>query len=208
MHHFLGYDACMTKNPRTTITLSPATHALMKELATLNDESMSATIGGLLEQVSPVLERVVTVLRAANLAKDAVKGRLVDDLEQAQARMEKSLCLALDDLGSMEQPFLDLFEDVKRRSPKAAKAPGDANDMTGGRALANGRRAAAEGPRLRGGTAQRGRGDPLLTGGQVTSKKAQSQYRRGFRLKTLNRQIGRSTPPLTPPKKGPKNDQI
>ena len=122
--------------------------------------SMSATIGGLLEQVSPVLERVVTVLRAANLAKDAVKGRLVDDLEQAQARMEKSLGLALDDFGSMEQPFLDLFEDVKRRSPKAAKAPGDASDMTGGRALANGRRAAAEGPRLRGGTAQRGRGDP------------------------------------------------
>ena len=156
MHHFRGYDACMTKNPRTTITLSPATHALMKELATLNDESMSATIGGLLEQVSPVLERVVTVLRAANLAKDAVKGRLVDDLEQAQARMEKSLGLALDDLGSMEQPFLDLFEDVKRRSPKAAKAPGDASDMTGGRALANGRRAAAERPRLRGGTAQRG----------------------------------------------------
>ena len=150
MHHFRGYDACMTKNPRTTITLSPATHALMKELATLNDESMSATIGGLLEQVSPVLERVVTVLRAANLAKDAVKGRLVDDLEQAQARMEKSLGLALDDFGSMEQPFLDLFEDVKRRSPKAAKAPGDASDMTGGRALANGRRAAAEGASLAG----------------------------------------------------------
>ena len=50
---------------------------------------MSATIGGLLEQVSPVLQRVVAVLRAANQAKDAVKGRLVDDLEQAQARMEK-----------------------------------------------------------------------------------------------------------------------
>ena len=150
MHHFCGYDACMTKNPRTTITLSPATHALMKELATLNDESMSATIGGLLEQVSPLLERVVTVLRAANLAKDAVKGRLVDDLEQAQARMEKSLGLALDDFGSMEQPFLDLFEDVKRRSPNAAKAPGDASDMTGGRALANGRRAAAEGAPLAG----------------------------------------------------------
>ena len=196
MHHFRGYDACMTKNPRTTITLSPATHALMKELATLNDESMSATIGGLLEQVSPVLERVVTVLRAANLAKDAVKGRLVDDLEQAQARMEKSLGLALDDLGSMEQPFLDLFEDVKRRSPKAAKAPGDASDMTGGRALANGRRAAAEGASLAGRNRAARRGDPLLTGGQVTSKKkAQSQYWRGFRLKTLNRQIGRSTPP-------------
>ena len=148
--------------------------------------SMSATIGGLLEQVSPVLERVVTVLRAANLAKDAVKGRLVDDLEQAQARMEKSLGLALDDLGSMEQPFLDLFEDVKRRSPKAAKAPGDASDMTGGRALANGRATRGRGgPRLRGGTAQRGaRRPPLLTGGSGhTTKKAQSQYWRGFRLK-------------------------
>ena len=64
--------------------------------------------------------------------------------------MEKSLGLALDDLGSMEQPFLDLFEDVKRRSPKAAKAPGDASDMTGVRVLANGRRAAAEGASLAG----------------------------------------------------------
>ena len=174
MHHFRGYDACMTKNPRTTITLSPATHALMKELATLNDESMSATIGGLLEQVSPVLERVVTVLRAANLAKDAVKGRLVDDLEQAQARMEKSLGLALDDLGSMEQPFLDLFEDVKRRSPKAAKAPGDASDMTGGRALANGdarpRRASLAG-RNRAARARR----PPSNRGQVTPQKKGSK---------------------------------
>ena len=146
MHHFRGYDACMTKNPRTTITLSPATHALMKELATLNDESMSATIGGLLEQVSPVLERVVTVLRAANLAKDAVKGRLVDDLEQAQARMEKSLGLALDDLGSMEQPFLDLFEDVKRRSPKAATATGSDGGERDARQPTNGRGAAAATP--------------------------------------------------------------
>ena len=135
-----------TKNQRTTITLSPSTHALMKELATLNEESMSATIGGLLEQVSPVLQRVVAVLRAANQAKDAVKGRLADDLEQAQARMEKSIGLVMDDFGSMEQPFLDLFEDVKRRSPKAATATGSDGGERDARQPTNGRGAAAATP--------------------------------------------------------------
>ena len=135
-----------TKNPRTTITLSPSTHALMKELATLNEESMSATIGGLLEQVSPVLQRVVAVLRAANQAKDAVKGRLADDLEQAQARMEKSIGLVMDDFASMEQPFLDLFEDVKRRSPKAATATGSDGGERDARQPTNGRGATAATP--------------------------------------------------------------
>ena len=86
------YDAAMaTQNPRITITLHPETYAIVKELGRLNGESMSATVGGLLDQVAPVLQRIATVLTAAEQAKAAVKDRLADDMEEAQAKMEKSL---------------------------------------------------------------------------------------------------------------------
>ena len=111
-----------TNNPRITITLHPDTYAIVKELARLNSESMSATVGGLLDQVAPVLQRIATVLTAAEQAKAAVKDRLADDMEEAQAKMEKSLGVVLDDFEAMGQPFLDLFADVQRKAPKGAKA--------------------------------------------------------------------------------------
>ena len=111
-----------TQNPRITITLHPETYAIVKELGRLNGESMSATVGGLLDQVAPVLQRIATVLTAAEQAKAAVKDRLADDMEEAQAKMEKSLGVVLDDFEAMGQPFLDLFADVQRKAPKGAKA--------------------------------------------------------------------------------------
>ena len=111
-----------TQNPRITITLHPETYAIVKELGRLNGESMSATVGGLLDQVAPVLQRIATVLTAAEQAKAAVKDRLADDMEEAQAKMEKSLGVVLDDFEAMGQPFLDLFSDVQRKAPKGAKA--------------------------------------------------------------------------------------
>ena len=111
-----------TQNPRITITLHPETYAIVKELGRLNGESMSATVGGLLDQVAPVLQRIATVLTAAEQAQAAVKDRLADDMEEAQAKMEKSLGVVLDDFEAMGQPFLDLFSDVQRKAPKGAKA--------------------------------------------------------------------------------------
>lgn len=128
-----------TNNPRITITLHPDTYAIVKELARLNSESMSATVGGLLDQVAPVLQRIATVLTAAEQAKAAVKDRLADDMEEAQAKMEKSLGVVLDDFEAMGQPFLDLFADVQRKAPKGAKAE---------RARAPRKGPAGKGPRL------------------------------------------------------------
>ena len=116
------YDAPM-KNPRITITLKPEVHAIIKELSRLNDESQSAIIGSMLEHVSPVLTRMVSIMQAAEQAKDAVRGRLVGDMEAAQAKVEKSLGIVMAEFEAMEQPFLDLFDDVKRRAPKAAATP-------------------------------------------------------------------------------------
>lgn len=117
----MGYDAPM-KNPRITITLQPKTHAIIKELSRLNDESQSAIVGSMLEQVTPVLERMIAIMQAAEQAKDAVRGRLAGDMEAAQAKVEQSLGIVMEQFGEMEQPFLELFEDIKRRSPKAAAA--------------------------------------------------------------------------------------
>ena len=139
-----------TKNPRTTVTLSPDTHAVLKELARLNDESMSATIGGLLEQVTPILQRMTTVLRAAMAARESVRERLAEDLEKAQKRMEKTFGLAMEDLEALEQPFLDLFDDVKRRSPKVANAIASPAEQGSARARASKRSAPAEGAPLAG----------------------------------------------------------
>ena len=118
----MGYDAPM-KNPRITITLQPKTHAIIKELSRLNDESQSAIVGSMLEQVTPVLERMIAIMQAAEQAKDAVRGRLAGDMEAAQAKVEQSLGIVMEQFGEMEQPFLELFEDIKRRSPKAAATP-------------------------------------------------------------------------------------
>lgn len=119
----MGYDAPM-KNPRITITLQPKTHAIIKELSRLNDESQSAIVGSMLEQVTPVLERMIAIMQAAEQAKDAVRGRLAGDMEAAQAKVEQSLGIVMEQFGEMEQPFLELFEDIKRRSPKAAAVEG------------------------------------------------------------------------------------
>lgn len=121
------YDALMATNkPRITVTISPATYELLKELSELNEESMSSTVGGLLEQVAPVLERMNRILKAANAAKESVKGRLADDFEQAQGRMEKALGLVMDDFASLELPFLTLEKDIREGVWRGA----DARDMT------------------------------------------------------------------------------
>ena len=156
-----------TQNPRITITLHPDTYTVVKELSRLNSESMSATVGGLLDQVSPVLERIITVLTAAEQAKAAVKDRLVDDMEEAQAKMEKSLGVVLDDFEAMGQPFLDLFADVQRKAPKGAKAE---------RARAQRKGPVGKGPRLlaaRSATPPSNRGvrsDPKTEGKPVTAR--------------------------------------
>lgn len=139
--HFGHYDALMaTQNPRITVTLQPETYALVRELSRLNGASLSATIGGMLDEVSPVLHRVVKVLHAAEMAKASVRGNLVSDLEAAQSKVEERLGLALDAFTGCEQPLLDMFDQVERRSPKTSgksgvAAPAGEGSRASGRVL-------------------------------------------------------------------------
>lgn len=110
------------KNPRLTITLPPALHATLRRLSELTGNSQSALIGELLEGSVPVLERTCVVLAAAKEAKDAIRGKLADDMEAAQAKIEQQLGLAL---GEFDQFTGDLLADVEQVKRKAARrAPG------------------------------------------------------------------------------------
>lgn len=132
-----------TKNPRLTITLQPGTSAQLVELSRLTGDSQSAIIADILEKSAPVFDRVIKVLSAAEHAKAELRGRMASDLEQAQAKIESQLGLALDGFDAYTGSLLEEVEAVRRR---ARRAPVD-----GKRSAATGaRRARATPPSNRG----------------------------------------------------------
>lgn len=108
-----------TKNPRLTITLQPGTSAQLVELSRLTGDSQSAIIADILEKSAPVFDRVIKVLSAAEHAKAELKGRMASDLEQAQAKIESQLGLALDGFDAYTGSLLEEVEAVRRRARRA-----------------------------------------------------------------------------------------
>ena len=53
-------------------------------------------IGELLEGSGPVFDRMIQVMEAAKTAKESMRGRIAGDIEQAQARLEEGLGMALE----------------------------------------------------------------------------------------------------------------
>ena len=119
-----------TKNPRLTVTLQPGTSAQLAELSRLTGDSQSAIIADILEKSSPVFDRVIKVLSAAEQAKAELKGRMAADLEQAQAKIESQLGLALDGFDAYTGSLLEEVEAVRRR---ARRAPADGQAERGDR---------------------------------------------------------------------------
>jgi len=105
-----------TTNPRITITLKPGLHAKLRRLSALTGNSQSALVAELLDGSEPVFDRLITLLEAANLAKDEMREKLVHDLSRAQTRMEKQLGLALDDADTLTADLVSDLERVARRS--------------------------------------------------------------------------------------------
>lgn len=124
-----------TKNPRLTITLQPTLAAQLRTLSELTGNSQSSLIAELLEGSGPVFDRMIQVLQAAQTAKEAMRGKLVADMEAAQDKMEGALGIALDGFDSFTGSLLDEAEAVTRR---ARRGPA----LRGG----NGRGAAAPTP--------------------------------------------------------------
>lgn len=109
-----------TTNPRLTITLQPSVSAQIREISRLTGSSQSGVISELLESSSPVFERLIQVLVAAESAKAELGGQVKRDLEAAQTRVERQLGLIMEDFGDVTKPILDKAEVIKRRARSGA----------------------------------------------------------------------------------------
>lgn len=117
------YAALMaTSNPRITVTLTPAVHAVLRELSELGGQSQSSIVGELLESSLPVFERVVLALRAASTIQASAKAEIASGLERAQAKLETQMGLLLGEMDQTMKPLLDQAEKVIRRGPGGATA--------------------------------------------------------------------------------------
>ena len=111
-----------TLNPRLTITLEPAVAASLRRLSEVTGNSQSKLIAELLEGSVPVFQRVIATIEAAKSASAEIRGRLADDMEKAQGRVEQQLGLVLDEFDGATAPLLEAVEEVKRRARKKQRA--------------------------------------------------------------------------------------
>jgi predicted DNA-binding protein len=72
-------------NPRVNVTLSPEQYALLTRLSKVQQRSRSAVLLELLEIVTPVLERVVVAVEAAQRAQVQATEGLRESVEAAEA---------------------------------------------------------------------------------------------------------------------------
>lgn len=107
------------KNPRLSVTLQPSLAAQLRKLSELTGNSQSAIIGDLLDGSGPVFDRLIQVLEAAKTAKESMRGKLADDLEQAQGKMENALGIVMEGFDQFTGSLLDEAEAVTRRARKA-----------------------------------------------------------------------------------------
>ena len=116
-----------TKNPRLTITLEPTQAALLRDISSLTKQSQSSLIAELLRELTPVWGKMREVLLAAETVKQNLNETFVQDMNEAQARVEKQLGLCLDELDGLQAPLIDLAEKIGRRKGRGGKPPrGDA----------------------------------------------------------------------------------
>lgn len=128
-----------THNPRITITLEPSTAAQLRRMSALTGNSQSQMVSEILMQSAEVFERLIRVLEAAEVAKQAAREETASRLDRAQAKVEKQLGLALDAFDDLSRPLLDDVEKVKRRKARAAAVHGSSRRAppTGATPLSN-----------------------------------------------------------------------
>ena len=74
-----------------------------------------------------MFDRMIQVMEAAKTAKESMRGRIAGDIEQAQARLEEGLGMALEGFDQWTGSLLDEAEAVTRRGwARSAARPGAA----------------------------------------------------------------------------------
>ena len=95
-------------------------------MSELTGNSQSAVISELLQGSGPVFDRLIAVLEAAKTAKASMRGKLVEDMERAQAQVEGALGMALDGFDQFTGSLLDEAEAVTRRARRGPAGRGAA----------------------------------------------------------------------------------
>lgn len=104
------------KHPRLTITLRPSLAAQLRRLSELTGNSQSGFIGQLLEGSEPVFDRLIQVLEAAKVAKESIKGKLADDLQLAQSKIESALGVVFTGMDQLNTSILDAAKEAPLRA--------------------------------------------------------------------------------------------
>ena len=119
-----------TKKPRLTITLDPALSESLRRLSELTGNSQSSLISEMLSGSGPVFEKMITVLEAAQVAKDAIKGRITRGLDDAQGKFEQALGLAFDGFDDIDAALKHMAEAAPERQTPTASASAAAADFS------------------------------------------------------------------------------
>ncbi len=114
-----------TQNPRLTITLEPLLSEQLKRLSALTGNSQSKLIAEMLQGSTAVLERLIRVLEAAELAKGEIRGNVAKGMGRAQSRIESQLGLVLEDFDGLHQALS--AGKTGRTFPARRPAPGTGN---------------------------------------------------------------------------------
>ena len=80
-----------------------------------------------------MFDRMIQVMEAAKTAKESMRGRIAGDIEQAQARLEEGLGMALEGFDQWTGSLLDEAEAVTRRgwaSGRRTPRRGSANPIS------------------------------------------------------------------------------
>lgn len=112
-----------TANPRITVTLQPATYAVLQRLAQATGDSMSASVAELIDVSIPVFERVIMALEAAKSIEDNAKTEIKAGLSRAQDKLEGQLGIMFEQLDEGIRPLLTEAEKVRRRPARPSERP-------------------------------------------------------------------------------------
>lgn len=107
-------------NPRVSVTLKPSTDATLSRLSKATKQSKSALVAELLEQSEPTLERLATLLEAAQTATQQARERMASNLEEAQSKLEEHIGLAKDLFEEKTNDLIGEMEQIGRRKAKGA----------------------------------------------------------------------------------------
>jgi hypothetical protein len=129
-----------TLNPRITVTLSPEQHSLLREMSRLTQTSQSGLISQILTELTPVWSKMLTLMAAAEQAKGVINESFIQDMDKAQAKVEKQLGLAIDAMDDFNLPILALAEKVEHRKGRDSartRRHADAGAAAAGTPLSN-----------------------------------------------------------------------